>query len=192
MRSRWNGENNSGALRFSRLRFETYSKDLAQALLELSREQPVIFDLRKISKNDLIKELDKGDVIAGTTHRTLKWVDNQVLEIEWKTTKVTMTPISRLKDKLVQARGVAQRVATGIEAEADSLIAREDTIKAKISGAFAPHKAILDEASTELQAIEDALRLMSNDGPPLDPLDDAEPTDAGSKLNGAAHKGDAA
>lgn len=75
--------------------------------------------------------------------------------------------ISRLKDKLGKAAGVAQRAANAIEAEADSLIAREDAIKAKTTGAFAGHKAILDEAGTELQAIEDALNLMSNGGPPL-------------------------
>lgn len=80
------------------------------------------------------------------------------------------TPLDRLKGKFLQARGVAQRVATGMEAEADSLIAQEDAMKAKTASAFAPHKAILAEASSELQAIEEALNLMSNGGPSLDPL----------------------
>jgi hypothetical protein len=84
--------------------------------------------------------------------------------------------ISRLKDKLGKAAGVAQRVATGIETEADSLIAQEDAFRAKTTNAFAPHKAILTEASTELKAIEDALNLMSNGGPALDPLHDAGST----------------
>lgn len=78
-----------------------------------------------------------------------------------------MSPIDRLKDKLKQASGVAQRVATQVEGEADALIAREDQLKAKTFQAFAPHKAILDQASTELDAVENALNMMSNGGPPL-------------------------
>jgi hypothetical protein len=44
-------------------------------------------------------------------------------------------------------------------------------MKGKTAEAFAPHKAILAEAGTELQAIKDALNIMSNGGPALDPLD---------------------
>lgn len=89
------------------------------------------------------------------------------------------TPLDRLKGKFLQARGVAQRVASNMEAEADSLIAQEDAMKAKTASAFAPHKAILAEASSELQAIEDALNLMSNGGPALDPLPASSGTEQG-------------
>ena len=88
-----------------------------------------------------------------------------------------MASLDRLKDKFLQARGVAQRVATNMEAEADSLIAQEDAMKAKTQSAFAPHHAILAEANTELKSIEDALNLMSNGGPPL--------SDAGNTVPGA-------
>jgi hypothetical protein len=77
------------------------------------------------------------------------------------------TPLDRLKGKFLQARGVAHRVASNMEAEADSLIAEEDAIKAETVAAFAPHKAILGEAKGELQQIKDALNLMTNGGPPL-------------------------
>jgi hypothetical protein len=87
------------------------------------------------------------------------------------------TPLDRLKGKFLQARGVAHRVASNMEAEADSLIAEEDAMKAKTASAFAPHKAILAEASSELKAIEDALSLMTNGGPPLA---DAENTETGA------------
>lgn len=87
---------------------------------------------------------------------------------------MAVTPIERLKGKFLQARGVAQRVASNMEAEADSLIAQEDAMKVKTASAFAPHKAILAEAGSELKAIEDALNLMSNGGPALDPLPDAD------------------
>jgi hypothetical protein len=88
-----------------------------------------------------------------------------------------MSSISRLKDKINRAAGVAQRAAEAIEAEADALLAEEETIKAKTTEAFAPHKSLLAEARTELDAIKDALTPMSNGGPPLDPLQDAEPSE---------------
>jgi hypothetical protein len=89
------------------------------------------------------------------------------------------TPLDRLKGKFLQARGVAPRVASHMEAEADSLIAQEDVLKAKTASAFAPHKAILAEATSELQAIEDALNMMSNGGPSLDPLPSSSGTEQG-------------
>ena len=89
------------------------------------------------------------------------------------------TPLDRLKGKFLQARGVAGRVASNMEAEADSLIAQEDAMKAKTANAFAPHKAILAEATSELQAIEDALNLMTNGGPALDPLPASGDTEQG-------------
>jgi hypothetical protein len=81
------------------------------------------------------------------------------------------TPLDRLKGKFLQARGVAQRVASNMEAEADSLIAEEDAMKAETVAAFAPHKAIL-------QDVKDALNLMTNGGPALDPLPGSGSTDA--------------
>ena len=79
-----------------------------------------------------------------------------------------MSSISRLKDKLSRAAGVAQRAASAIEAEADALLAEEEAIKAKTAEAFSPHKAVLAEAKTELDAVKDALNLLSNGGPELD------------------------
>jgi hypothetical protein len=88
-----------------------------------------------------------------------------------------MSSISRMKDKLSRAAGVAQRAAEAIEAEADALLAEEEAIKARTAEAFSPHKALLAEAKTELDAVKDALNLMSNGGPALDPLQDAEPSE---------------
>jgi hypothetical protein len=90
------------------------------------------------------------------------------------------TPLDRLKGKFLQARGVAHRVASNMEAEADSLIAEEDAMKAETAAAFAPHKAILGEAKNELQQIKEALNLMSNGGPALDPLPASGGTEQGS------------
>ena len=107
------------------------------------------------------------------------FLDQFNVELAWATFytnqdyRMASTAISRLKDKLGKAAGVAQRVATTIEAEADSLIAQEGAMQMKTTEAFAPHKAILAEATTELKAIEDALNLMSNGGPALDPLSES-------------------
>lgn len=93
-------------------------------------------------------------------------------------TRFMTTPLDRLKGKFLQARGVAPRVMSNMEAEADSLIAEEDALKAETVSAFAPHKEILAESRNELGQIRDALKLMSNGGPSLDPLPDAENTGA--------------
>ena len=125
------------------------------------------------------KVLDVGP--AASNAEIIQALKNTLVRTEnTRIVAVTTTPLDRLKGKFVQARGVAQRVATNMEAEADSLIAQEDAMKAKTASAFAPHKAILAEASSELKAIEDALNLMSNGGPALDPLSDAEHTEKGS------------
>ncbi len=80
-------------------------------------------------------------------------------------TRVTVTAISRLREKLSKASGVAVRAAAALEAEADALIAEEGAIKAETTAAFAPHKEILSEVSAELQSVKDALKIMSNGGP---------------------------
>jgi hypothetical protein len=90
------------------------------------------------------------------------------------------TPLDRLKGKFLQARGVAHRVAGHMESEADFMIAEEEAIKAETVAAFAPHKAILSEGRNELKQIKDALGLMSNGGPALDPLSASENTEPGS------------
>ena len=122
------------------------------------------------------KVLDVGP--AASNAEIIQALKNTLVRTEnTRIVAVTTTPLDRLKGKFVQARGVAHRVATNMEAEADSLIAQEDPMKAKTASAFARHKAILAEASSELKAIEDALNLMSNGGPPLE---SAENTEKGS------------
>lgn len=82
--------------------------------------------------------------------------------------------IDRIRAKLQQAAGVAQRVVADIEAEADAVIAEEAAIRKQKEEAFAPHKALLAESKTELQAVKDALNLLSNGGPPLDDAESSE------------------
>jgi hypothetical protein len=118
------------------------------------------------------KVLDVGP--AASNAEIIQALKNTLVRTENTRIVAVTTPLDRLKGKFVQARGVAHRVATNMEAEADLLIAQEDAMKAKTASAFAPHKAILAEASSELKAIEDALNLMSNGGPSLNPLHELE------------------
>lgn len=136
-----------------------------------------LFDTKKISREELQVEIDAGDKEAGTDKKEMHW-QGETLIVDWEavthapvvktTVRVKVAgPFDRLKDKLAQASGVAGRVATAVEAQADSLIAREDQLKNKANQAFAPHNQILDQANTELDQVENALNLLSNGGPPL-------------------------
>lgn len=76
--------------------------------------------------------------------------------------------MSRLRDKLTQAKGVVKRVSDDIEAAADDLIAREKQLRDIKDGAFGQHLAVLNDAKAGLDELEDELRQFSNGGPPLD------------------------
>jgi len=75
--------------------------------------------------------------------------------------------MSRLRDKLTQAKNICAEVTATIEARADSLIAKRDGLAAKTDQAFAPHENLLNEAEAGLNEVEEALRVLSNGGPPL-------------------------
>jgi hypothetical protein len=75
--------------------------------------------------------------------------------------------MSRLRDKLTQAKNICAEVTATIEARADSLIAKRDGLNARTDQAFAPHEQLLNEAEAGLNEVEEALRVLSNGGPPL-------------------------
>jgi len=80
--------------------------------------------------------------------------------------------MDRLKEKLALAAGVAVRVTSAIEKDADALIARENEIADHSKKAFAPHHAALDQRKRELNQLEDALKIMEN-ADPLASTDDS-------------------
>lgn len=164
---------------------QNFDEELGFIVLQTRREDEMRrqFDTNKLTKAELTKALDDADKQAGTTERTTRW-EGETLVVEWgpsqappiQTVRITVgSPIDRLKDKLHKASGVAMRVATQVESEADALIAREDQLKAKTTQAFGAHKAVLDAAHSELDQVENALNLMSNGGPALDPLPESAP-----------------
>lgn len=150
--------------------------ELKQALLGVPGAENLTMSYD--DKGSQIINIDGKSIEVGSQENILTALQVPRTEIA----KPSMTSISRLKEKLSKAAGVAHRAVAAIEAEADSLIAQEDTINKKTADSFAPHKAILAEANTELQAITDALNLMSNGGPPLE---DAEPTAPASNAEAA-------
>ena len=86
-----------------------------------------------------------------------------------------MSAIDRIKSKALQARGVVPRVIAKVEADLDSVIAAEPELDKQRDTAFAPHFSALADTKIELAGIADALNLMSNGGPALDPLPGSAP-----------------
>lgn len=138
---------------FSRLRFEVYSKDLERALLNLSQEQ-MIFDLRKISKDDLVKELDKGNAMAGTTERAEKWTGDQVLEVNWADKAKTDAPMGSITGiKPGDVKAILQKVkdqqAASLAKVAD-LATKSDKVSKHLDSVTAAADKELDTALAEL------------------------------------------
>jgi hypothetical protein len=82
----------------------------------------------------------------------------------------SMSAIDRIKSKALQARGVVPRVIASVEADLDTVIAAEPDLEKQKNEAFAPHFSAIADTKIELAGIADALNLMSNGGPALDPL----------------------
>lgn len=80
----------------------------------------MLFDTRKISRDDLTKALDRGDVAAGSTDRVISWRDNQILEVKWtpqETKPMSVTGITHgaIEAKLAEIKKKAQaRLAAGL------------------------------------------------------------------------------
>lgn len=83
--------------------------------------------------------------------------------------------MDRLTEKLKRASGVAARISTSMEGEADKLIAREDELAQRTQAAFAPHHAVLDSNKRSLDQLEDALKIVSNTDPLQNGLADEKP-----------------
>lgn len=84
--------------------------------------------------------------------------------------EMASSAVERIKSKALQARGVVPRVIAKVEANLDEVIAAEPALDQQNDAAFAPHFAAIADTKTELDGIADALNIMSNGGPALDPL----------------------
>lgn len=71
--------------------------------------------------------------------------------------------MERLNEKLKKASGVVLRQTAKIEARADAIIAREQTIEKRTEAVFLPHEQILDSAERGLEDLGRSLALVSND-----------------------------
>lgn len=109
------------------------------------------FDLGKISKGDLVKELDRGDVAAGSTDRVISWRDNQILEVQW--TPQETKPMSVTGIKAGDVKGILQKVrdrqAASLAKVADLATKSEAVASAMDNVTGAAHKE-LDDTLAEL------------------------------------------
>ena len=162
---------------------DKFERELGFIVLQTNREMRR-YDTNKLSRDELTRQLEAGDRDYHTTERKTSW-DGETLIVEWgppMTARVTVgnIDINRVLGKVRQASGVVGRVVTHVESQADSVIGREDEITKKATSAFAPHNDLLDQANSELDRVSDALNLLGNGGPALDPLHESVPAVKGS------------
>lgn len=120
----------------------------------------LFFDTKKISKQELIKELDEADVKAGTSEKSTSW-HGEVMEVDWPTVnlakidQITQTvtetkpdgttttttstrrqmaksPLQGLGQKLGLAKHNAEIDAQQISAKVDELEARRQAATPKV------------------------------------------------------------
>lgn len=85
-----------------------------------------------------------------------------------------MSAIDRIKAKALQARGIAPRAIADFEADMDALIAEGPKLETERVAAVAPHKEVVAGIRGEFSGLRDAMNILSNGGPGLDPLHASE------------------
>lgn len=81
-----------------------------------------------------------------------------------------MSAIDRIKAKALQARGIAPQAIKDFESDLDGILAQKDTLAQKREAAVAPHKEAIAGIYSEFDGLKQAMDLLSNGGPSLDPL----------------------
>lgn len=83
---------------------------------------------------------------------------------------IKMSAIDRIKAKALQARGIAPKAIADFEADMDALIAEGPKLETERVAAVAPHKEVVAGIRGEFSGLRDAMNILSNGGPSLDPL----------------------
>jgi HAMP domain-containing protein len=78
------------------------------------------------------------------------------------------TKMSRVTDKLRQARGALNRASTEVEGIADEIVGLETSVKDLAKSATAPVFAEMGAIKKELNEMVNELKDFTNGGPPLD------------------------
>lgn len=131
-------------------------------------------DTKHLSRDELQRSLDAGDREAGTTNRKTWW-EGETMIVEWPDrvvtitpTRITVSPIDRIKEKALQARSVVPEALKAVEADLDAIIAQKAVIAQKRTEAVAPHQEAVSGIMGELDGLKSALDILSNGGSPLD------------------------
>lgn len=93
---------------------------------------------------------------------------------------IKMSAIDRIKAKALQARGIAPKAIADFEADMDALIAEGPKLETERVAAVAPHKEVVAGIRGEFSGLRDAMNILSNGGPSLDPLHASETSAAPS------------
>jgi hypothetical protein len=82
--------------------------------------------------------------------------------IRTENTKMSVSPLNRLKEKALQARSVAPDAIRAFEADLDSIIAEKPVIDQKRVDAVSPHKEAIAGVKGELDDLKSAIDILSN------------------------------
>lgn len=169
-------------------------RELDAEVLHQNRKMRLFFDTRKISKQDLTKELDKADVEAGSTDRKTSW-HGEVMEVDWpahnlakidqitqtvtetrpdgstttttttSTRQPSMSVMDRIRAKALEARAVAPNAIKEFESDLDSILAEKAIIEQKRKEAVSPHQQAIADVKGELGDLKSAIDILSNGTP---------------------------
>lgn len=124
---------------FSPLRFSIYARDLSEAVSDLSHE--MLFDTRKISREGLIKAIDRADIEAGSTDRRTSW-DGQIMKVDWtpqeikpeiKSMSITGITHGTIAAKLA---GIKEKAQTRLNAKLAEVDTAHDAGMARVDAAL--------------------------------------------------------
>lgn len=81
-----------------------------------------------------------------------------------------MSAIDRIKAKALQARDIAPQAIKDFESDLDGILAEKGVLAQKREAAVAPHKEAISGIYSEFDGLKQAMDMLSNGGPSLDPL----------------------
>lgn len=157
--------------------FDRLDDELSRSVRAINTIMRKSFDTTKITKEELTRQLDAADRMAGTA-RGRTWWEGETLIVEWPDrTRTTVSAIDRIKAKALQARGIAPAAIKDFEADLDGLIAEGPRLAADRAAAVGKHAEAFKGIREQFDGLHSAIDILSNGG---DPLEDSEHSAQGS------------
>jgi hypothetical protein len=140
------------------------------------------YDTRVLSRDAIVKQMEQDTLVArkqlGDCEPSIGW-NGMVMQVEWhkRFQARLQEDTQRIQSAQVIAKAIVQGQRMGklqeialriaktkesLDAEADKLSARLDEIDRKAPEAFTRGKAVIDQHSADLDAMEAELRQLSN------------------------------